>query len=319
MTQALPSTDPLPDESSPDLVDVRDACAAADAAPEPPVSYILPPKGWQPVDFAELWHYRELFVIFALRDIKVRYKQTILGAAWALLQPIAFTVVGMIVFAGLANASTDNVSPAFLFYFASQIPWMLFNTGLQTSAMSLVGAQNMIKKVYFPRLVLPTSAVMVSLVDMLIQSAVLIAILLALRLIALLAPATGLTAFTPPPQVLLAPLAIAWTFLAALAIGLPLSALNVEFRDVRYVIPFVTQFLIFAAPVFWSASQIPDAWRPLYALLPVAGPIDFFRWCILDTPAHPALWAVGLTSTTACLLAGLAYFRRMEDSFADVV
>ncbi|MEM9369334.1 MAG: ABC transporter permease [Planctomycetota bacterium] len=282
-------------------------------ASELPVTIIEPPKGWQPVNFAELWRYRELFLIFALRDIKVRYKQTALGAAWALLQPIAFTVVGMVIFKGVAGAGTDGIEPAFLFYFASQIPWMLFNTGLQTSAMSLVGAQNMIKKVYFPRLVLPTSAVMVSLVDMLIQSAVLAIVLLALPLI------PGVSAFLPPLQILLVPVAILWTFLAALAVGLPLSALNVEYRDVRYVIPFVTQFMIFAAPVFWSASQIPERWRVAYGLLPVAGPIDFFRWTVLGTPAHPMMWLVGAVSTAVCLLAGLAYFRRMEDSFADVV
>ncbi|MEM8494485.1 MAG: ABC transporter permease, partial [Planctomycetota bacterium] len=143
------------------------------AGHEPPTTFIRPPKGWQPIDFAELWRYRELFLIFALRDIKVRYKQTVLGGLWALIQPIAFTVVGMVIFKGVAGAGTNGIEPAFLFYFASQIPWMLFNTGLQTSSMSLVGAQNMIKKVYFPRLVLPTSAVMVSLVDMIIQATLL--------------------------------------------------------------------------------------------------------------------------------------------------
>jgi len=286
----------------------------------PPVSYIKPPKGWQALDLPELWRFRELFLIFALRDIKVRYKQTVLGALWALIQPIAFTVVGMVVFRGVAGAGNDNVSPAFLFYFASQLPWMLFNTGLQTSAMSLVGAQNMIKKVYFPRLVLPTSAVVVSLVDFLIQLALLTLVILALPVIVQLFPGTGLTSFVPSWQVLLLPVAVGWAFLAALALGLPLAALNVEFRDVRYVIPFVTQFMIFAAPVFWPASAIEsELWRAVYGLVPIAGPIEFFRWCLLDTPAHPTLWAVGALSTTACLLAGLAYFRRMEDSFADVV
>ena len=280
---------------------------------EPPVSYIRPPKGWQPLDLPELWRFRELFWIFALRDVKVRYKQTILGAAWALVQPIAFTVVGTVIFGKIAGAGTDGVEPAFVFYLASQLPWMLFNTGLQASSNSLVGAQNMIKKVYFPRLVLPGSAVVVSLVDFLIQLSLLIAVLLALPLI------PGIPAFLPPAQALLVPLAVVWSFLAALAVGLPLAALNVQYRDVRYVIPFVTQFMIFAAPVFWSATRLPDAWRPLYGLLPVAGPIDFFRWAMLGTPAHPLMWAVGLASTLVTLLIGLAYFRRMEDTFADVV
>lgn len=275
--------------------------------------FIRPAVGWQPINLSELWRFRELFLIFALRDVKVRYKQTAIGGAWALIQPIAFTIVGVLVFGRVAEVGTDGVEPLFLFYLASQIPWMLFNSGLQASSMSLVQAQNMIKKIYFPRLILPVSSVMVSLVDMVIQLGLVCIVLLALPLL------PGFDAFVPPVQVLLTPLAIAWAFLAALSIGLPLSALNVEFRDVRYVIPFITQFAIFAAPVFWPASQLPDAWRPLYGLLPIAGPIEFFRWCLLDTPPHPAMWAVGLLSTATCLAVGLAYFARMEDRFADVV
>ncbi|HEX8325711.1 MAG TPA: ABC transporter permease [Tepidisphaeraceae bacterium] len=276
-------------------------------------SFITPPVGWQPLNVAELWKFRELFWIFAARDIKVRYKQTVLGAAWALVQPLAFTIVGTVVFGKIAGSGTDNIKPAFLFYLVSQLPWMLFNTGLQTSAMSLVGAQNMIKKVYFPRLVLPGSAVIVSLLDFLVQLALTAAVLLILPLI------PGVPAFLPPIQILLLPVAAAWAFLAALSIGLPLAALNVEYRDVRYVIPFVTQFMIFAAPVFWSVSQIAPRWQVLYGLLPIAGPIDFFRWCLLGTPAHPTMWAVGLVATVATFFIGLAYFRRVEDTFADVV
>jgi lipopolysaccharide transport system permease protein len=298
-------------------IDHQAVPAAADVTASPqddlPTTFIRPPKGWQALNLPELWRYRELFLIFALRDIKVRYKQTVLGGLWALIQPIAFTVVGTVIFGKVAGASTDGVAPAFLFYLASQLPWMLFNTGLQTSAMSLVGAQNMLKKVYFPRLVLPTSAVMVTLVDAAVQFALLVLVIAALPLL------PGIPNFLPPVQVLLLPVAVVWAFLAALAIGLPLAALNVQYRDVRYVIPFVTQFMIFAAPVFWPASAIPDGWRAVYGLLPVAGPIEFFRWCVLGTPAHPAMWAVGAVSTLVCLIAGLAYFCRMEDGFADVV
>jgi lipopolysaccharide transport system permease protein len=179
--------------------------------------------------------------------------------------------------------------------------------------MSLVGAQNMIKKIYFPRLVLPTSAVMVSVVDFLVQLGLVAAVLLLLPIL------PHVHAFLPPIQILLLPLAALWAFLAALALGLPLAALNVEYRDVRYVIPFVTQFMIFAAPVFWSVERITPAWRMIYGLVPIAGPIDFFRWCFLGTPAHPGMWLVGFVSTMAVLLAGLAYFRRVEDTFADVV
>lgn len=275
--------------------------------------YLRPGAGWRRIDVAELWRFRELFAIFALRDIKVRYKQTLIGGAWALIQPIAFTLVGVMVFGRAAGVGTDGVEPAFLFYLASQVPWMLFNSGLQGSSMSLVQAQNMIKKIYFPRMILPVSSAMVSLVDMLIQMGLIVAILLVLPFL------PGVESLTPPPQAVFLPLAVVWAFLAALSMGLPLAALNVEFRDVRYVIPFITQFVIFAAPVFWPASRLPDAWRPVYGLLPIAGPIEFFRWCLLDTPAHPAMWTVGLASTLVCLGLGLAYFARMEERFADVV
>jgi lipopolysaccharide transport system permease protein len=281
--------------------------------PIQPYLRIEPSARWRPIDITELWRFRELFWIFAARDIKVRYKQTVLGGAWALIQPAMFTIVGVVVFGRLAGASTDNVRPPFLFYLISQLPWMLFNTGLQTSAMSLVGAQSMITKVYFPRVILPASAVVVSLVDFLVQLGLVVAVVLVLPLI------PHVPAFVPPIQILLLPLATVWAFLAALSIGLPLAALNVEYRDVRYVIPFVTQFMIFAAPVFWSVERIPSQWRSIYGLLPIAGPIDFFRWCVLGTPPHPMMWLVNLTAMVLTLLLGLAYFWRTEDGFADVV
>lgn len=302
MPTDLPTKETLPEAGS-----------APTAVLSRPYLIIGPPVGWQPLDFGELWRFRELFWIFALRDIKVRYKQTVLGGAWAVIQPLIFTVLGAVVFGRLAGAGTDNVHPAFLFYLVSQLPWMLFNTGLQTSSGSLVSAQNMIKKIYFPRLILPASAVVVSLVDFLIQLGLVAAVLLVLPLL------PHVSSLLPPIRVLMVPLATVWTFLAALAVGVPLAALNVEYRDVRYIIPFVTQFMIFAAPVFWSVEKIPTAWRAAYGLLPVAGPIDFFRWCVLGTPAHPLMWLVGGISTVLTLLAGLAYFRRVEDSFADVV
>ena len=304
------SASPLDDPTRPALAPDD---PAGPVAPSEPYLTIRPSTNWAPLDAAELWRFRELFWIFAARDIKVRYKQTVLGGAWALIQPLVFTVLGTIVFGRLAGAGTDGVRPAFLFYLASQLPWMLFNTGLQTSAMSLVGAQDMIKKVYFPRIVLPASAVVVSLVDFLVQLGLVALVLLVLPVI------PRVPAFLPPIQVFLLPVAAAWAFIAALSLGLPLAALNVEYRDVRYLIPFVTQFMIFAAPVFWSIERISPAWRPLYALMPIASPIDFFRWCLLGTPAHPLMWAVGAASTLLTLFGGLAYFRRVEDTFADVV
>ena len=309
-----PAPASLPDSATPSSAN---ATAAAEL-PANAISFIRPSVGWQPIDFGEIWRFRELFWIFAERDVKVRYKQTVLGIGWALIQPIAFTMVGLIVFNKIAGAGTDNITPAFLFYLVSQLPWMLFNTGLQTSAMSLVGAQNMIKKVYFPRLVLPVSSVMVSVVDFFIQLGVVALVLIGVAIIPYVFT-VGFTPFIPPWQVVLLPLAALWAFVAALSIGLPLAALNVEYRDVRYVVPFVTQFMIFAAPVFWSVSKIPEIYLPLYALLPIAGPIDFFRWCVLGTPAHPTMWAVGLVATVVTFVAGLFYFRKVEDKFADLV
>lgn len=278
-----------------------------------PARYLRPLKGWQAIDVSELWRFRELFLILALRDIKVRYKQTLIGGLWALIQPVAFTLIGVLVFSRAAGVGTDGIRPAFLFYLVSQLPWMLFSSGFQASSMSLVGAQNMIKKVYFPRLILPVSSVMVSLVDFAIQLGLVCLVLLGLMLL------PGYETFVPPAQVALLPLAAVWAFAASLSVGIPLAALNVEFRDVRYVIPFVTQFVIFAAPVFWPASQLPDAWRPFYGLLPIAGPIEFFRWCLLGTPAYPMMWLVGLLSTAASLALGIMYFARVEGRFADVV
>ena len=325
MSDSITTSSPVTDDSSraasdvvPDDIHAQTARTESEPAYAPPVSYIRPAKGWQALELDELWRFRELFWIFASRDIKVRYKQTVLGAAWAIIQPLAFTIVGTVIFGKIAGAGTDGVKPAFLFYLVSQLPWMLFNTGLQTSAMSLVGAQNMIKKVYFPRLILPASAVMVSLMDFVVLLGLVALTLAGLALLPHVMT-TPFPAYIPHWQILLVPVAALWTFLAALAVGLPLSALNVEYRDVRYVIPFVTQFMIFAAPVFWSVSQIPAKWQLAYALVPIAGPIDFFRWCVLGTPAHPAMWAVGLVSTIVTFAIGLAYFKRVENSFADVV
>ena len=300
------------------IANVPSNSAQESELPANAISFIRPSVGWQPIDFGEIWRFRELFWIFAERDVKVRYKQTVLGIGWALIQPIAFTMVGLIVFNQIAGAGTDNITPAFLFYLVSQLPWMLFNTGLQTSAMSLVGAQNMIKKVYFPRLVLPVSSVMVSVVDFFIQLGVVALVLIGVAIVPYVFT-VGFTPFIPPWQVVLLPLAALWAFVAALSIGLPLAALNVEYRDVRYVVPFVTQFMIFAAPVFWSVSQIPEIYQPLYALLPIACPIDFFRWCFVGTHAHPTMWAVDLVATVVTFVARLFYFRKVEDKFAELV
>ncbi len=299
---------------------------AATPTVEPPITWIRPSSGWRAVDWKELWQSRELFWVLASRNIKVRYKQTVLGFAWAIIQPLAFTIVGSLLFAGAVD-----FKPAFLFFLASQLPWQMFDTGLQQASGSLVAAQNMVKKIYFPRLILPVSAAMVTVVDFLVQLALVAIIMLALPVAFFAlgghppedAPAwrQNIVPHLPPIQVVLLPLAIVWTFAASMSISLWLSALNVEYRDVRYVLPFITKFLIFAAPVFWSVSESISSpvWQAVYGLLPIAAPIEFFRWSLLGTPATPVLWVSGFVSTSLLLAGGLFYFRRVERTFADVV
>ena len=302
-------------EQPPDLTAAAPA-AAPDAAPEvpPPVSppagrvrtVLRATTGWRPVDLAELWQFRDLFWILAQRDVKVRYKQTVLGAAWAVVQPLSQMILFTVVFKQVAKLDTDGL-PGPIFYFAGLLPWTLFSSGMNAGASSLVAAQNMIKKVYFPRLIAPVSATIVSVVDFAIAFCVM-AVLMAVYLTA------------PPPQVLLLPLAVALAYLAALGMGLWLSALNVEYRDVRYVIPFLTQFLLFATPIMWSMTKVESAWaKVLVGLNPVAGAVVTFRWCLVGTPPQWLTLATSACVIAALLASGLFYFRRTERSFADIV
>ena len=280
---------------------------SADRPASPNRRVVQATPGWRAVDLAELWRFRELFWILALRDVKVRYKQTVLGAAWALIQPLAFTVLFTIVFGRLAKMDADGVEPKFLFYLAGLLPYQLFSTGMTAGANSLVAAQNMIKKIYFPRLIVPASAVVVSAFDFLISLALLAAVMLFYGRV-------------PPVQVLLLPAFVGLSFLAAVGAGLWLSALNVQFRDVRYVLPFLSQFLLYATPVPWSISTIESPLlRALVGLNPMSGAVDGFRWAALGTPAHWPTIGVSVLVTALLLAGGLFYFRRLERTFADVV
>jgi lipopolysaccharide transport system permease protein len=272
-------------------------------APRPGATVIEPRAGWQPVHFADLWAYRELLLILALRDVRVRYKQTVLGIAWALIQPILQTAVLVIFFKGF---SPPNVSPL-LFYFCGLLPWQLFSTALTNSSNSLISNQNLITKIYFPRLVIPISAVITSLVDFAVSFALLICIMIYQRAV-------------PSPLCLLLPVFIAMSFFAALSIGLWLSALNVEFRDVRYVVPFFVQFWFFITPIIYPASHVPAGWkRTLLGLNPVSGAVEGFRWCLLGIDYEPTLMLTSLGMIAVLLIAGLFYFRRVEQNFADVI
>jgi lipopolysaccharide transport system permease protein len=265
---------------------------------------VLEPRpGWQPIHFGELWDYRELLIILAARDIKVRYKQTVLGAAWAVIQPLLYTVAFVAFFSGQAPANVDSR----LFFYTGSLIWQLFASAVSSAGNSLIGNQNLISKIYFPRLVIPIAAVIVSLADFVVGFALLIVMLL-------IFPAHwSLT-------MLLFPVFVAMAFLAAVAVGLWFSAMNVEFRDIRYVIPFIIQFGLFVTPVIVPLSNVHKPWkRLLLELNPMSGPVEGFRWCILRTEFQPSLMIISCCTITAMLIGGLYYFRRMEKTFADLV
>ena len=280
------------------------------AAPAPPPAAtvrlkIRPKVGWQAIDFAELWHYRELLWILAQRDIKVRYKQTVLGAAWAVIQPL-FTMGVYLIIGSLGSLGSDGI-PRPLFYFCGLLPWLLFANSLGAAGNSLVGSQHLITKVYFPRLVIPLSSIVTMLVDFAISFVLLLVIQAFYR-------------WPPGPQVLLVPVFIVLSFTAALAAGLWLSALNVEFRDVRYVIPLMTNLLQFCTPVLYPADQFHRHWvRLLLGINPMSGIVEGFRWCMVGGPPPGPMLIVSIASIAILLVGGLFYFRRMEKSFADLV
>jgi homopolymeric O-antigen transport system permease protein len=267
---------------------------------------IEPASGWAAVQLRELWEYRELLYFLVWRDIKVRYKQTVLGAAWAILQPLLTMVVFSIFFGRLAKIPSDGL-PYPIFAYTALLPWQLFAHALTESSNSLVSNQNLITKVYFPRLVVPIAAVLAGLADF----AIAFVVLLGLMFYYGIAPTAA--ALTLPLFVLLA-------IATALAVGLWLSALNVQYRDVRYTIPFLTQFWLFATPVAYPSSLVPAPWRALYGLNPMAGVVEGFRWALIGKTAAPGpLLAVSVVTVAALLIGGLMYFQRMESTFADIV
>jgi lipopolysaccharide transport system permease protein len=266
---------------------------------------IRPSSGWRALDLGEVWRYRNLLYIFVWRDIRVRYKQTVLGAAWAVLQPLLAMVVFSVFFGKLAKVPSDGF-PYPVFVYCALLPWQLFAYSLTECGNSLVLNRPLITKVYFPRVVLPLSAVLAGLVDFAIAFVVLV----------------GMLAFygiVPTVAMVTLPLFAALAVATALAVGLWLSALNVEYRDVRYTIPFLTQFWLFVTPIAYPSTLIPEAFRPLYGLNPMAGVVEGFRWALLGAnPPGPMLW-VSVGTVVLLLVGGLMYFRRMERTFADVV
>jgi lipopolysaccharide transport system permease protein len=273
---------------------------------EAPVTIIQRSRGWSALNLRELWKYHELLYFLTWRDIKVRYKQTVLGAAWAILQPLLTMVVFSIFFGSLAKVPSDGV-PYPIFAYVALLPWQLFSYSLQNAGNSLVGSQNLITKVYFPRLVIPVSAVLSGVVDFAIAFVVLI----------------GMMFYYGIPlrwSMLTLPLFILLALATSLAAGLWLSALNVKYRDVRYVIPFLTQFWLFLTPVAYPSSMIPAAIRPFYGLNPMAGVVEGFRWALLGTTGGMGpLMVVSVIVVLVLLVGGFYYFRRFERTFADIV
>ncbi len=256
----------------------------------------------------DLWRYRELFYFLAWRDILVRYKQTVIGIAWAVVRPLLTTVVFTLIFSRIAKLGAPGEIPYPLLVMAAMLPWQFFATAMNEAGNSLIGNTNLISKVYFPRLVVPASSVITSFVDFLIT-------------LALMACMMAWFRFAPDWRLLMLPLFMMLAFAASLGMGLWLSALNVEYRDFRYIVPFVIQFGLYVSPVGFSSAKIPEKWRLLYSLNPMVGVIDGFRWSLLrgQSPVSPAALGMSIVVTIALCFSGIWYFRKMERTFADVI
>lgn len=270
-----------------------------------PVTIITPPKKWVPIDFKELWAYRELLYIFTWRDVKLRYKQTALGAAWAIIQPLFAMVIFTVIFGGFAKIPSEGV-PYPLFSLAALLPWTLFAEGLSRSTLSMVQNQNILTKVYFPRLIMPLSGILSPLVDFCVSFSILVVMM-------------AYYGFMPTVNVIFLPLFILFAVLTSLSVGIWLSALNVMYRDFQYTVPFLVQIWLYASPVVYPSSLLPEKWQVLYGLNPMAGVIEGFRWALLGTNPPGAMMGVSLAVVLALLIAGIFYFRRVEQYYADIV
>lgn len=266
---------------------------------------IEPQRGWVSLELSDLWRYRELLFLLTWRDIKVRYAQTVLGAAWAVIQPLLTMVIFSVIFGQLAQLPSEGV-PYPVFTYVALLPWQLFAFSLTNSSQSLVGSQNLVSKVYFPRLIIPIASVLPALVDFVISFIVLVGLLAYYHI-----PLTA--------RILSLPLFLFLAVMSALAVGLWLSALNVEYRDIRYVVPFLTLFWQYATPVAYSASLIPEKWRLLYGLNPMTGVVEGFRWALLGSGQVDGMIWVSVAIIIFLLITGLVYFKRMEATFADVI
>jgi lipopolysaccharide transport system permease protein len=267
---------------------------------------LTPPSGWEAVNFSEIWEYRELVFFLVWRDVKVRYKRAVLGVAWAVVQPLATMIIFTVVFGRLAGLPSEGV-PYPLFTLAALLPWQLFAGAVTGASNSLVGNSALLSKVYFPRLIVPLSSVAATLVDFSVSLTLLFGLMAWYR-------------YVPPVTIVMLPVFALMALTTAFAIGLWTSALTVKYRDVQYLLPFALQVLLFASPVAYSASIVPDGpLKVLYALNPLVGIIQGFRWSLFGTEPAGAMMGVSFAAVLAVLVSGMFVFRRMEASFADVV
>jgi lipopolysaccharide transport system permease protein len=271
-----------------------------------PVLRIQPSRGWVSLNLRDVWVYRELLYFLVWRDIKVRYKQTVVGAAWAVIQPVLTMVVFTVVFGRLVRVPSGDL-PYPIFSYAALVPWTFFANGLTQSTNSLVSSSSLLKKVYFPRLIIPTAAVFGGLVDFCLAFAVLLGMMVFYGIL-------------PTVRVLWLPAYLLMAFVTSLGVGLWLSSVNVQYRDVRYGTPFLAQLWLFATPVAYPSTLLPERWRLVYALNPMVGVVEGFRWALLGVGASPGpMILVSTLVAVVVLITGAFYFRRMEKSFADVV
>jgi lipopolysaccharide transport system permease protein len=277
----------------------------ATAGEREPTIKIRPPKKWVPINFSELWQYRELLYSFVARDVKIRYKQTALGFLWAIIQPLFLMVVFTLFFGNLAKVPSEGI-PYPLFTFTALIPWTLFAEGITRSTTSMVSNAGIMTKVYFPRLIMPISGILSPLVDFAIAFVILIIMM-------------AYYGFVPTIAIVLLPAFIVLAIMTSLSVGLWLSALNVKYRDFQYTIPFLIQLWLFASPVVYPASMLPESWQFIYALNPMVGVIEGFRWALLGTNPPEAIIMISVGVVVLLLVGGLFYFKRMEQYFADVV
>ena len=272
----------------------------------PQIVFIKPSKGWVSLNLRSLWEYRELLYFLTWRDIKVRYKQTALGAAWAILQPTATMLIFSLFFGRLVKVPSDGV-PYPLFAFTALVPWTFFANGLNQSSNSLIASANLLKKVYFPRLAIPVATVLAGVVDFILAFAVLLLLMAYYRV-------------SPTINIIWTPLLLVLAFVTSLGVGLWMSALNVKYRDVRYVVPFLLQIWFFSTPVAYPSSLLSEPWRTIYSLNPMVGVVEGFRWALLGTKTAPGLMLIAsAVASVLILISGAFYFRYMEKTFADVV